>query len=121
MVSITTLLLISFIILTLQAKTPPIYNYSYYASFDETNIINGAGYTVKGQQFYDPINNKERIDYVNGRYDRICGTILPNVTTPCQQITTADKRWIVFPDKYQCCFCCDSVHGCGILKANWLE
>ena len=61
------------------------------------------------------------MDFTDGRYDRICGTIIPNVSTPCQHFTTASKRWIVFPDKYQCCFCCDSAHGCGILSPFWLE
>lgn len=25
-----------------------------------------------------------------------------------------------FPDKNYCCFCCDSDHGCGIVKTDWL-
>lgn len=32
-----------------------------------------------------------------------------------------NSRYIVFPQKKQCCFCCDSDHGCGILKRNWLD
>ena len=24
-----------------------------------------------------------------------------------------------FPEKNDCCFCCDSVHGCGVLKPDW--
>lgn len=42
------------------------------------------------------------------------------MTTSCQLFTKDNKRWIVFPQKTQCCFCCDSAHGCGILKPDWL-
>jgi hypothetical protein len=84
-------------------------------------VAKAANFTVSGQQFYDPLNNRERTDYINGRFDKFCGTIIPEVTTPCQQIVAADKRWIVFPDKHYCCFCCDSAHGCGITAPNWLE
>ena len=34
------------------------------------------------------------------------------------QLTIRD--WGVFPQKKICCFCCDSSHGCGILKPDWL-
>lgn len=30
------------------------------------------------------------------------------------------KRYLDFPDKKYCCFCCDSAHGCGIVKPDWL-
>ena len=103
------------------ALSPPIYDYAFHVNFDETVVApNKTQYKVNGQTFYDPKNNKQRVDRVNGRYDIFCGSVLPNVTTPCQHITTDSKRWIVFPQKSQCCFCCDSAHGCGILKPNWL-
>ena len=103
------------------AVSPPTYDYSFHINFDETVIApNRTQYKVNGQTFYDPKSNRQRVDRVNGRYDLFCGSVLPNVTTPCQQITTDNKRWIVFPQKSQCCFCCDSAHGCGILKPDWL-
>jgi hypothetical protein len=43
------------------------------------------------------------------------------VTTPCSHYAIDGKRWLVFPQKSQCCFCCDSAHGCGILKPDWLS
>lgn len=100
---------------------PPIYDYPFSIFFDETFIKDSTAYKVNGQTFYDPRNNRQRVDRTNGRYDTICGTILPNVTTPCQQYTVNNKRWVVFPNRSSCCFCCDSAHGCGILKPNWLE
>lgn len=71
--------------------------------------------------YYDAKNNRERIDRTNGRYNLFCGGILPNVTTSCTHLVVQNKRWIIFPQRKQCCFCCDSQHGCGILKRNWLE
>lgn len=102
------------------AVDPPIYNYAFHINFDEAVTVNKTVYRVNGQTFYDPKNNRERVDRANGRYDLFCGTVLPNVTTPCQQIAADNKRWIVFPQRSQCCFCCDGEHGCGILKPDWL-
>lgn len=31
-----------------------------------------------------------------------------------------DKRFLDFPNKNYCCFCCDSAHGCGLLYPDWL-
>jgi len=31
-----------------------------------------------------------------------------------------DKRYLDFPSKNYCCFCCDSQHGCGITSRDWL-
>jgi hypothetical protein len=30
------------------------------------------------------------------------------------------KRFLDFPDKKYCCFCCDSTHGCGIVAPDWI-
>lgn len=102
------------------AISPPIYDYAFHITFDEAVTVNKTVYRVNGQTFYDPKNNRERVDRVNGRYDFFCGSVLPNVTTACQHITVGSKRWLVFPQRTQCCFCCDSDHGCGILKPDWL-
>ena len=36
--------------------------------------------------FYDAINEKERVDRVNGQYDIFCGSVVPNYTTSCTQL-----------------------------------
>jgi hypothetical protein len=28
---------------------------------------------------------------------------------------------MVFPQRSQCCLCCTSAHGCGILTPDWLK
>jgi hypothetical protein len=29
------------------------------------------------------------------------------------------KRYLYFPEKNDCCYCCDAAHGCGVLKPDW--
>lgn len=62
----------------------------------------------------------ERLDRNNGQHVAICSTIV-NQTTPCSQITRDGLRFIYFPLLRQCCMCCDSAHGCGFLKRDWLK
>lgn len=31
------------------------------------------------------------------------------------------KRFLDFPAKKYCCFCCDSTHGCGIVEPDWIS
>lgn len=100
---------------------PPTYNFSYRIAFDEIYKVDNKNYETNGVLFYDPINNRERVDRVNGRYNAFCGPIIPKVNTPCVQYTVNNKRWIAFPQKSVCCFCCDSSHGCGILAPDWLK
>ena len=90
------------------ALDPPSFNYAFRVNFDEGWIVNKTNFRVNGQFQYDPANNRERIDRTNGRYDIICGTITPNQTTPCQQITVDNTRWVIFPQKATCCACCDA-------------
>ena len=111
------ILLISFVI----TKDPPTLSGSFQVSFDETYIVNGTRFMVNGQMFYDADHNRERFDRVNGRYNAFCGSILPNITTPCNEITANDKRYFIFPARKQCCLCCTSAQGCGILKQDWLK
>ena len=60
------------------------------------------------------------MDRVNGQYDFFCSNVMPNVTTPCNQLTVGGKRYIIYPKKQSCCMCCESDHGCGILKKDWM-
>lgn len=113
------LIIVAFISAT-TAVTPPIYNYSFHTTFDEVYNINSTAYRGNGQIFYDPKNNRQRFDRNNGRFNAFCGSVLPNVSTPCQSIIVDSKRWIIYPQRSQCCFCCDSAHGCGILKPDFL-
>ncbi len=115
-------IVVSALLLTLVlCVDPPLLPNSYQMAFDETFIQNGSHYRVNGQLYYEASKNRERVDRANGRYSLFCGTVLPNVTTACTHLTVENKRYIIFPQRKQCCFCCDASHGCGILKRNWLE
>ena len=45
---------------------------------------------------------------------------MPRVNTPCTHLTVNDKRYFIYPEKRQCCYCCNSTEGCGILRQDWL-
>ena len=119
--AILSILVLALCVGVLSDPSPPLYDFSYYSSFDDTFVVNGTNYEVNGQQFYDPKNNRERVDRTNGRYDGFCSGVIPNVSTPCIHYTVNNKRWLAFPQKKVCCFCCDSAHGCGILRSDWLR
>jgi hypothetical protein len=101
--------------------SPPLLPESFQIAVDETYIQNGTHYRVNAQYYYEAAKNRSRVDRVNGRYNDYCGSVLPNDTTPCTQLVTKGNRWIYFTGKRQCCLCCTSAQGCGILKRNWLE
>ena len=103
------------------APNPPMWSPSFYVAYEETFVKGNASYTFNGQFFYDAPNKRQRADKVNGRYDATCASILPNVSTKCQHLVVDEKRYIVFPDKNQCCMCCDAEHGCGIMRADWFK
>lgn len=31
------------------------------------------------------------------------------------------RRFLDFPEKKYCCYCCNSTHGCGIVARDWLK
>ena len=76
--------------------------------------------TTKGTFFYDSVSQRYRVDRDNGKWDRYCGSVYKLTDTPCQHFVFEGKRYLNFPEKNDCCYCCDSAHGCGILKRDWL-
>lgn len=68
--------LVLFILGLVFAVDPPNYNYPFHITFDEEFITEKGRYTVNGQTYYDPRNNRERVDRANGRYDLFCGSVL---------------------------------------------
>ena len=102
--------------------SPPVWPNQFEQSFDETFTYPLVGtHTTKGKFFYDWTNKMYRVDRDNGHYDRYCGPVYPFSNTPCSQIVTSGDRYLYFPQKDYCCYCCSSEHGCGILKPDWLS
>lgn len=52
---------------------------------------------VSGKFYYDSKKDMMRIDRIDGQHDMVCGSVLPNVTSPCTQLIRDKKRYIVFP------------------------
>ena len=60
-------IIIFVVILTIAyTKSPPVFNYSYQTTFEETVIRNKIAYHTPGQLFYDPFKSRERVDWANG-------------------------------------------------------
>ena len=79
-------------------------------------------YKTKGEFYYDATNNRYRVDRENGRGDRYCWLNGLKVfsNTPCSHIVSEGKRYLHYPEKKSCCYCCNAAQGCGILKPTWL-
>merc|ERR1712226_43681 len=101
----------------------PIWPDKFQVDFTETFWYPALGsHNTSGQYYYDWANRRYRIDRENGRYDRYCGFngVKAFQNTPCSQLVLDGIRWIIYPDKEECCQCCDAAHGCGILKPTWM-
>jgi hypothetical protein len=100
----------------------PVWANQFEQEFEETLTYPLIGSSkTKGKIFYDWTNKRYRIDRDNGKWDRYCGSVLKLTETPCSHIVDEGKRYLYFPKKDYCCYCCDSAHGCGILKPDWLS
>lgn len=103
---------------------PPIWALEWTSSFNETGVdlnnTNISGQT-NGVLYYDFGRNRQRIDRDNGRYDRLCGTEMKDVDTPCSQITVNNALWLVFTEQQQCCECCTNAGGCAVVSNTWLS
>ena len=60
------IIILSGIVIQTIGKIPPIFNYSYQVSFTETLSKQKRIQSTTGQLFYDPIKNRERVDWTNG-------------------------------------------------------
>ena len=99
--------------------TPPVWPEVFHESFVES--YPNSTHRISGRFYYDAKRDMMRVDRSDGQFDFICGSILPNVTSPCTQLIRDKKRYVVHPQRRQCCMCCDQAHGCGVLKRDWLS
>lgn len=99
----------------------PVWPMQFAQTFNETTKILTTN-TMTGTMYYDAANNRERVDRDNGRWDRYCGLngLKTFQNTPCTQYVVNGDRYIHYPEKNECCYCCSSEHGCGIVKNTWL-
>ncbi len=94
---------------------PEVFHQSFVESYDNTRV------RISGRFYFDSKRDMMRIDRLDGQHDMICGSILPNISNPCTMLIRDQKRYVVLPQRRQCCMCCDQAHGCGTLKRDWLS
>lgn len=101
----------------------PLWPLEWTSNFNETAVdLNNTSITgqTDGIFYYNFGGGKQRIDRVNGQYDRICGTQKPGVSASCSQIITQEALWVIYPDTQECCECCTKVGGCSVVSNSWL-
>lgn len=102
--------------------SPPVWADQFEQDFTETNTYPILGsQTTKGKLIYDWTNKKYVVERENGHYDRYCGSVYKFSNTPCNHIVSDGDRYLHFPEKDYCCYCCSNEHGCGLLKPDWLS
>ena len=102
----------------------PVWPVMFQQSFKENLYYPILGtHQTNGTYFYDFANRRYRIDRVNGRYDRYCGFngAKAFTDTPCTQLVVNGMRWLIYPAKQECCQCCTSEQGCGVLFPTWMN
>ena len=84
----------------------PVWPNTFQMTFNETLTypLLGSHYTA-GTYYYDFPNKRYRIDRANGRYDRYCGFngVRAFQDTPCTQLVIDGMRWMIYPEKKECC------------------
>lgn len=114
------LIFISLVSLTISEDGPSWPNL-FQQDFSEKMIYSIFKGTTNGTIYYDFQNLRYRIDRENGKFDRYCGSVYKLTKTPCSHYVVDNMRYLHFPEKNHCCACCDSAHGCGILKPDWMK
>lgn len=119
MIKLMLLAVLAFVVVL--AVDPPIWPNTFSQRFVATfhNKQNQTFNSV-GNHYYDYANKRSRMDYRDGSWDFLCNSVI-NESTPCSFLTVGGKRYLLFPEKKQGCFCCDSAHGCGPLRPDWLS
>ncbi len=80
-------------------------------------------YKTSGTFYHDATNARYRVDRDSGRGDRYCWLNGLHIfgSAACSHIVAEGKRYLYYPEKKSCCYCCSAKEGCGILKQDWLS
>ena len=114
-------LLFALVTLGIQNQNPPKFPDRFSQKINETFKYGFISATTEAQIYYDWNSKRYRLDRKNGKWDRYCGTVYKFTDTACNQYVSEGMRYMHYPEKNYCCFCCDAAHGCGVLKPNWVD
>ena len=82
---------------------------------------NGTFYYDFGR---DGKGSRYSVQRQNGKRDRYCGFngLYFFRNTPCNQYVDENgDRYLYYPERDDCCFCCSAAKGCGVLKRTWVQ
>lgn len=114
-------LALALLLVTVCADDPTPYWFGQFTlEFNETTYLLFTWKTT-GTWYYDSSQLTEKIVRANGRGDRYCGSIHPLTDTPCTHLVKEGRRYLIFPELSECCMCCTSEAGCGVLSPTWLQ
>ncbi|KAF6263736.1 hypothetical protein COO60DRAFT_340919 [Scenedesmus sp. NREL 46B-D3] len=99
----------------------PIWHMQFSIDFNETTKLLWFNWQTEGRLLYDALQQVEVLHRANGKGDRYCMSIHPRTDTPCTHLVVAGQRYLIFPQLGECCRCCSSAGGCGILDPGWLD
>ncbi|WIA21661.1 hypothetical protein OEZ85_000833 [Tetradesmus obliquus] len=99
----------------------PIWHRQFSIDFNETTKLLWWRWSTEGSMLYDALQQVEVVHRANGKGDRYCLSIHPRSDAPCTHLVVSGQRYLIFPELGECCKCCSSAGGCGILDPDWLD
>lgn len=102
----------------------PLWPDLFKQTFNETfKYPGGKDKYTTGTFYYNWVNKTYRVDRENGRHDRYCGFNGDKMwkDTPCSHYVSNGDRYLYYPKLKECCYCCSNIHGCGILRPDWMN
>ena len=75
--------------------SPPVWPERFHQTFVES--YNSTHMHISAKYYYDSAKGYTRIDRLDGRFDMVCSSIMPNVSTPCTVLIRDKKRYMVYP------------------------
>ena len=112
------------LVAVIAAPQPPLWPNEFWQYFIEDTVNPQLGHHQNNGTYYYNFNLPAyRIDRSNGQYNSFCGVGGPyaNISTPCNHYVVNGNRYMYYPEKNTCFYCCNSTQGCGVLKPTWMS
>ncbi|CAI2367756.1 unnamed protein product [Moneuplotes crassus] len=118
------LIAVALIALAMCEPEHPRWPTKFSMEFDEKFTYGPLSDETHGTFYYDAASGRYKVERDNGRYDRYCGWNGIKIIdpTPCTHYVDEEgDRYLYYPTRKECCYCCSAEHGCGILRQNWQQ